>query len=146
MSDDLDVKRPKIPPSDAEVTDRLLRIIRPTVDPAAEAARIDRIVAASARMPRLAAIEAAVPPRAASAHRLTAVLPSPAQPAAVSPRPSRFATHAGAAGLMAASLLVGVLLGQTSGAGEAVRGFEAATGWSVAAVSLEAVAAEISEE
>lgn len=175
MNDEFTSKDAAVSLHDITVADALLRAAKPARDTLAEAALVDRIVAMAERTPRLAAgqpLDVIPPPpmRTASStniaftpdapHRSSPGLPerlTGERPAAASgiftrrrsstvAAPSRWRTSSGAAGLMAASLLVGFLLGQSPSGDDAMRGFEAATGLSVASVSLDTIAAEISEE
>jgi hypothetical protein len=92
--------------AEAEALDRVLeRAPLPTL--ATEAALADRIVAAAQRSPRIVAIGGAGPPRAEKAPGLPAVRPAAERPPIVK-RKVR------AAGLLVASLMLGVVIGRTS--------------------------------
>jgi hypothetical protein len=112
--------------------DRLLAKTRPAHDAAREAALLDRIVAAAERTPRVIAATPAPSPA-----RLHAQPPTP--PPRSQPRPTLRSNRDwwGGAGILAASLLIGVIAGQTAYSEQSVRGFEAATGMTLASATTD---------
>jgi hypothetical protein len=92
--------------AEAEALDRVLeRAPLPAL--ATEAALADRIVAAAQRSPRIVTIHGAGPQRTEKAPGLPAVR-------TVAARPPRINRKVGAAGLLAASLVLGVVIGRTN--------------------------------
>jgi hypothetical protein len=111
---------------EAAAIDRLLQLAKPAPDSTRE-----RIMAAAERTPRIAVVTSAPP--------LAPAVPTMPQTARMTQRllgPAR--SHRdrwGAAGILAASLLVGVVAGQTSYSQQTVRRFEQATGLTLASAS-----------
>ncbi len=90
---------------DAEITGRLLALAKPPVDAAQEAALLERIVSAAARTPRLAVVTRPSPSTAAT------------RPIARAPTTARVAARRdvwAAVGVLAASLIIGFVTGQTA--------------------------------
>jgi hypothetical protein len=92
--------------AEAEVLDRVLESA-PLPALAIEAALAERIVAAAQRSPRIVTIGGAGPPRVEKAPGLPAVR-------AAATRPPLLHRKVGAAGLLVASLMFGVVIGRTS--------------------------------
>lgn len=107
--DELEKKRRPGPATDEEVAGLLLKAAKPKQDAAREAALLDRIVAQAERTPRVVAAAPDVRPVAASIATLPARNVATRRP----PLLSRNETW-GAAGLLAASLLIGFFAGQTT--------------------------------
>ena len=113
---------------EAAAFDQLIAHAKPARDAARELALLDRIVAAAERSPRLAVVMTApAPPVIARSEVKISPTQSKAQ------RPSR--DWWGGAGIMAASLLIGIIAGQTTYSEQTVRGFEQATGIMLASAS-----------
>lgn len=107
----------------------LLQQVRPVPDAAREAALLDRIMAAADKSPRLVVVASTPAP--------AAVATLPARPA-VAPAVSRTRVRSdiwAAGGLLAASLVIGVFLGQSTYTETTVRRIEQATGVMLASVS-----------
>jgi hypothetical protein len=118
----------KLTDDDAKL-DALLRQARPATDAAREAALLDRIMAATEKGPRLV-VTAAAP------FATAAVAPPDLVPAAAPALGRRARRDIWAAGsLLAASLVVGVFLGQSTYTETTVRRIEQATGVMLASVS-----------
>ena len=107
--DDLEKKRRLGPVTDEEVAGRLLHVAKPARDHAREAALLDRIVVQAERTPRVVVTAVERPSIAAVTSHLAQQAIAPRRP----PLLSRNETW-GAAGLLAASLLVGFFAGQTT--------------------------------
>jgi hypothetical protein len=110
--------------------DALLRAARPAVDQAREAALLERIMAAAEKTPRLAVVVSEAAP--SSVMTAKAVLARPALPHHRARRDLW-----GAGGLLAASLVVGVMLGQSSLSHQTATRIEQATGLTLASASQE---------
>jgi hypothetical protein len=119
----------KLTDDDAKL-DALLRQARPAADAAREAALLDRIMAATEKGPRLVVA-------AHSAPVATAAVASPDLVPAAAPALGRRARRDiwAAGSLLAASLVVGVFLGQSTYTETTVRRIEQATGVMLASVS-----------
>lgn len=134
--DELEKKRRLGPATDEEVIGRLLKAAKPKQDAAREAALLDRIVAAAERTPRAVATApqpavSAVPPPKAQLHAVTPRRPSrTSSPSLLTNKESW-----SAAGLLAASLLIGFLAGQTTLTQTAMQRVAEASGVSLTAAS-----------
>jgi hypothetical protein len=127
--------------SDADqALDRMLLAARPARDAARDAALLERILAAAERAPRIAAVTRA-PLQPQFAH---AVTQAPVAVDAHIHAPGR--THRalranrdwwGSAGIMAASLMIGIIAGQTTFSEQTVRGLEQVTGITLASATLD---------
>jgi hypothetical protein len=104
--------------------------------PQSEAALLDRIVASAERVPRLVVVSETLPPSRTPASTV------------LTPQRSRavLARRAGLSGLLAASLLLGVLLGQTSVSEVAVASIEDVTGLALTTASLDLAVSDSSFE
>jgi hypothetical protein len=126
-------------PEDAKL-DALLKAARPVSGAAREAALLDRIMAAAEKTPRLvsrpAELPAAPAPATAVVLAATTVLRrEPPAPVRLAVRPRR--DFMMASGLLAASLVAGLVIGQLPYAAQTVTRIEQATGYTLASASDE---------
>jgi hypothetical protein len=131
--DDQEIKRSLAPTDDNAVIDQILRRAKPQPDLGREAALLDRIMRTAERTPRV------VPTRgqthAPRPH--SAVSPTVAKSTAPQ-RPRANRDLWGSMGILAASLVIGIVAGQSSLSDRAVNGFEEATGFTLASASQDA--------
>jgi hypothetical protein len=121
--------------------DALLKAARPVSDAAREAALLDRIMAAAEKTPRLVSGPTAVAPVAPATAKAAVVATTdvlrrePAAPVRLAVRPRR--DFMMASGLLAASLVAGLLIGQMPYAAQTVTRIEQVTGFTLASASDE---------
>ncbi len=123
----------------AAAFDRLLACAKPARDATRELVLLDRIVAAAERSPRLAAVMAGA--AMASNTHPPVIARIEVKPSATQRKVQRSSRDWwGGAGIMAASLLVGIIAGQSTFSEQTVRGFEQATGIVLASASQDLAA------
>lgn len=141
-----DQRRSVMPPSEAEVAQRLLAAAKPERDAAREAALLERIMAAAERTPRLVVVGAGQPVAAATETATPAAVdhaPAVVRNVVASSRmPLRRAGGRrdlwAATSVLAASLLIGFLAGQMSLPNAAVRSLAEASGVSFSSATQDA--------